>query len=178
MKFLSLYLGYVIAAVLTSIPTGQSRTGSERKTIIRGAYVVNYPADWEADFSLVSGTDIMFLAPSESAESVLRANVSLTVQTLPSSEITLPVFVQRSESQIRNIAMDQEILISEQGMNGGMPFHRVVFNQVLDSILLRREQHYIVSGRHAYVLTYSAAVSNSFRFTEDAIKIMKSFRLQ
>ncbi len=166
-----------MAGVFTSLPTGQLTPRYQLRTLHGESYSINYPADWEIDLSRPSGTDIMLLSPNELAENVFRANVSLTVQNLPNDTITLAAFVERSESQIRTIATNQEIIASNRGVNGSILYHHIVFNQNLGELLLRREQYYIVNSGRAYVITFSAAVANGFRFEEEATEIMRSFRL-
>ncbi|MET0637933.1 MAG: PsbP-related protein [Chitinophagaceae bacterium] len=147
-------------------------------SLSRNGYSIRYPDGWQVDSSHAFGSDIFILSGKEDSADLFNENVSVMVQNLPEDTITLDVFVKVSENQIAGLANNHEILKSERLYQRDVEYHRIVFNQKQDLLLLRKEQYYFISNRKAFVLTYSAEIGSAFRFGLIASEIIGSFHLR
>lgn len=175
--------GFVIVIIgLTSCgqkkqPSTAEKNADGWKTFETSDYIISYPETWDFDNSGRTGVILQIFSVQSSVEDNFRENVNLVIQDLSGQKVkNLDQYTQISESQIKTLMTNSEILSSERLTRDGQEYQKVIFTAVQGQFNLKFEQYYLIKGHLAYALTLTCLADKFDGFREVGEKILDSFR--
>ncbi len=90
--------------------------------------------------------------------------------------MTLDRYVELSESQIKTLITDCNIIESSRILDEESEHHKIVYTGKQGEFDLKFIQYYWVVDNTAFVLTFSAEINAFDEFAQTAEKIMDSFK--
>ena len=148
------------------------------KTLNSLDFTIQYPSNWELDQSDVTQTSILFYSPLESATDQFRENVNILIQDLSASYMDLKKFAELSESQIKTMMTNANILESKEVKVGKKTYHKIIYIGDFGPYHLKYEQYYYVELDKAYVLTFTSQQDTYETFKALGERILDSFKLK
>jgi len=174
--------GFVIVIIgLTSCgqkkqPSTTDKISDGCKTFETADYSIRYPGTWAFDNSGQNGVILQIFSAQTSPEDNFRENVNLVIQDLSGQKVkTLDQYTQISESQIKTLMTNSEIISSERLIRDGKEFQKVIFTAVQGQFNLKFEQYYLLKGNLAYLLTLTCVADKFDGYREVGEKILDSF---
>jgi len=139
-------------------------------------YSIKYPVTWDFNNSGQMGMAIQIFSAQTSPADNFRENVNLIIQDLTGQKVkTLEQFTQLSESQIKTMMTDGQILSSDKLSRDGQDYQKVISTAVQGQYNLKFEQYYLIKGHLAYVLTLTCLADKFDEYREVGEKILDSF---
>jgi len=92
----------------------ESPTPTEWKSLTNEKFEIQYPSDWVVDQSGQMGISFFLFSPLSDESDNFKENVNLLIQDLAGYDLTLDGFVDLSENQIKTLATDGEIILSDR----------------------------------------------------------------
>lgn len=145
------------------------------KTLENNDYSIQYPNDWELQQNGQAGTKFILLSKLVTPQDQFRENVNLLIQDLTGQNINLDKYTAISEGQIKTMIKNGTILESKRIRTNGKEYQKEVYTGDQAMYKLKFEQYYWVIGTKAYVLTFTAELSNFDSYKTDGEKILNSF---
>ncbi|HMG16027.1 MAG TPA: hypothetical protein VK590_11305, partial [Saprospiraceae bacterium] len=90
-------------------------------------YSILYPSHWQSDTSDEKHSIVLFYSPLESPTDQFEENVNILFQDLSATNLNLKTFAELSESQIKTMVTNSNILESKQLTNGKKPYHKIIY---------------------------------------------------
>ena len=140
-------------------------------------FKVRYPASWKLDETGKAGSIFFIFAPPDSTGDPFFENLNLVVQNLQESGIDLDKFVEISESQVKTMMANSQIIKSAR-LDGNPACHEIVFSGTSGIYKLKFRQFYWLINKKSYVLTFTATQNSYSDYLPTAEKIMDSFKLK
>jgi hypothetical protein len=147
------------------------------KSLSEKGYTLQYPEHWDLDNSGRMGLNVILLTKLATPQDQFRENVNLMIQDLAGQNIDLNKFVEISESQIKTILTNGNILESKRESVNDKKYQKLVYTADQGIYKLKFEQYYFVENEKAYVLTLTCEADQFNSYREEGEKILKSFRL-
>ena len=166
-----------ITLVLSSIAT-LSVHSQEWKTLDDEVFSIEYPETWEINTSGVMGTKFIMFSPLTSENDAFRENVNFLIQDLSGKKINLNQYVEVSETQVKTLLNNSEIIESKRVKNKKQTYHKLIYTGEQGEFELHFEQYFFIVDDHAYVLTFSCEMDQLEDFQETGERIMNSFLLK
>lgn len=179
MKTKNLLLLALIATSLSMM--GQSlstKPANAWKTLENKTFAIQYPSNWTLNNSGMMGTSFIIFSQLTSTKDSFRENVNLVIQNLNGQLINLDQYTDISVKQIKQIATNGHLIESKRIKNKEGEYQRMVYTGDQGTFKLKFIQYYWVKNGSAYVLTFTAEVSEFDRFKEEAEKSLNSFTLK
>lgn len=141
-------------------------------------YSIEYPDNWELNNDKSRGINFYILSPQTSTADLFRENVNLIEQDLAGRSIDLDQYVEISESQIKKLISNSNLIESKRLNKNGSDYQRVIYTGDQGSYKLKFEQYYWVKNGKAYVLTLTCEITQFKEYQELGEKILNSFVLK
>ncbi|WGK70014.1 PsbP-related protein [Candidatus Haliotispira prima] len=138
-------------------------------------YSISYPEDWELDQSGQAGTSLILFSPLSSGEDQFKENVNLLIQDLTGNNLDLDGYVELSESQIKAVTTDGNIIESTRMTTETSEFHKVIYAMEQGVQNLKFEQYVWVLEDKAYVLTFTCEEDQFDDYQALGEQILNSF---
>jgi hypothetical protein len=141
-------------------------------------YLISHPIDWELDQSSQMGTSFMLFSPLSSSDDQFRENVNLIIQDLAGQNITMDIFTELSEGQIKTMLVDGKIISSERQNAEGQEFHKAIFSGRQGIFNLQFEQYYWIKEEKAFVLTLTCESETFATYQKVGEEMLNSFKVK
>ena len=148
------------------------------ETLDEANYMIQYPDSFELNTSGQMGMSFILLSKKTSPQDEFRENVNLVIQDLAGQNIDLDKYVEISESQIKSMIINSDIIESKRVKTGNLASQKVIFTGFQGQFNIKFEQHYWIVNNKAYVLTFTAEVNEFDNYKDVSEKIMNSFRIK
>ena len=112
------------------------------KTLTENNYSIKYPESWELSKSNLMGTNFILFSPLTSKLDNFKENVNLLIQDLTGQDLNLTKYVEISESQVKTIITDGNILESERISNRDIIYHKLIYTGKQGVYELKFEQYF------------------------------------
>lgn len=170
-------LGILIAFGQTTQKRVQADVPDHWKVINDPGYMIQYPDTFELNKQGQMGTSFILLSKQVSQQDMFRENVNLIIQDLKGQNIDLNKYVEISESQIKTMITNANIIDSKRIKTGDSEFQKVIYTGVQGQFNLKFEQYYWIVKGMAYVLTLTCELNQFDKYKEVGEKIMDSFKI-
>ena len=170
-----LHLTWILFLIVNLSVFGQS---SEWNSLNEKDYSIQYPDKWELNKSGQMGTSFIMFSQLTSENDQFKENVNLIIQDLTGHNIDLNQYVEISESQIKTMITDGNIISSNRIKNKETEFQRVIYTGKQGVLNLKFEQYYWVQNNKAYVLTLTCEINEFNDFKDIGEKILDSFKIK
>lgn len=138
-----------------------------------------YPSDWEVQKQGAGAGDVTFLSPKEGDLDPIRENVSMAMEDLSLSPLTLQEYTQKSKSGLSAIFSD--MVIKEEGniLLAGNTGYRVLFTvrEPTSGLDLKWMMVWMISDNKAYILSFIAGITTYDEFLPTFNTILNSFEV-
>ncbi len=157
--------------------TNEIKTTENWKILTEKNYSINYPNKWELNKSGQMGTNFILFSPLSSENDQFKENVNLLIQNLKGHNLDLNKYVKLSESQIKTMMTDGNILESNRISAETIDFHKLIYTGKQGVYNLKFEQYFWVVNDSAYVLTLTCEKNEFDNYKALGEKILDSFKL-
>ncbi len=137
-------------------------------------YSIKFPEDWTLDTTHLSGTAFIIRGPQSSDEDQFKENLNLVIQDLSGLNFDLYNFTQLSE-QIQNYMEESELIESERLKKGEQEYQHLIYTAKNADLVLRFEQYYWIINEKAYVLSFTAELTEFENYKDVSKRILDSF---
>lgn len=148
---------------------------SDWKILNEESFEIHYPSDWTVDKSRQMGLSLVLFSPLSDKEDDFKENVNLMIQDLKAQKMSLDEYTELSENQIKTLATDSEILLSERVSRNGQDYQRVIYTAKQGVYNLQFEQFYWVIENDAHVLTFTAEQDQFTDYQKIGERILTSY---
>jgi len=155
---------------------GESLT--EWKSLVDEKFEIQYPSDWVVDQSGQMGISFLLFSPLSDESDNFKENVNLLIQDLAGYDLTLDGFVDLSENQIKTLATDGEIILSDRIKDDKVEHHKIIYTGKQGIYELKFEQYYWVIEDKAYVLTLTCENNQFDNYQKIGEEILNSFEIK
>ena len=142
----------------------------------KDAYTIKAPAHWLIDSSGLNGTDIIIFSPLKNSSDTFRENVNVMIQHLPANITNLDTYTEISEQQIKVYFEGSKVSESKRIKSGSVEYHKIIYTGKMNNYQLKFEQYYFIKNKKAYLLTYTAEVSQFEEYRSIAEQTLNSFK--
>lgn len=163
---------FIIALFLSQSIFSQLTT----KEFSKNNYSIYYPESWIFQDNVGNGIEFFLLTKKTDAKDSFSENLNLIIQNIESLNLDLDKYVAITESQIKE--NKGKILVNKRDKNKFNDFHVFVFEANVNRNDLKFMQYIFVENSKAYVLTFSATLSNFNKYISEMQKTMDSFKLK
>jgi len=134
--------------------------------ISKGRYSLSYPGSWKIDTSKMFGMDMLLRSPKTDSLDDFAENMNVFVQDLHGQHYTLSKMGQESETQIRDMVTDVNIIESkiDSTFRGAQRYYILKYSGRQGKFLLTRIQHYYFVDEVGYALTFTIKNGKRERF--------------
>ena len=139
---------------------------------------IQYPSEWDVNTSGQMGTSFILFSPLDSDNDKFRENVNLLIQDLQGQKLDLDSYVELSESQVKTLVTNGEIIESKRQNNPNGEHHKLVYNGTQGLFVLRFEQYFWVKDNKAYILTFTSEKEKFATHKSVSEKILNSFKMK
>ena len=150
---------------------------TEWKTLSENDFKIEYPDNWELNRSGLMGTKFILFSKLSKSTDKFRENINLIIQDLTGSNITLDKYVEISENQIRTLVTNGKIIESKRVSDNEFEYHKMVYTGKQGAFDLKFIQYFWVLDNKAYVLTFTAEITEFDNFVQIGERIMNSFKI-
>lgn len=148
------------------------------KTLRKGSFAIDYPAEWQLDVSGSNRTAFIAFAPQANPASKFKENINLMINDISSFNYTMEQFVKISERQIQDIFLKPKIISSETSQKDGGDVHTMIYLGTMNNVEIQYRQQYQIKNGKSYILTYSADPQEYDRYSEIAQQSFNSFEIK
>lgn len=147
------------------------------KTHTDNGFQIQYPSEWELSLAKQMGSSFILFSPLENKDDLFRENVNLIIQDIKGMNIGLEKYAQISESQIKSMMTNAQILESKVMKKNGRRVYHLVYTADMGIYHLKFMQNYFIQNEKAYVLTFTADQKNYDRYIKVGSEILNTFEL-
>ncbi len=147
------------------------------KTHTDNGFQIQYPSEWELSLAKQMGSSFILFSPLENKGDLFRENVNLIIQDIKGMNIDLDKYAQVSESQIKSMMTNAQILESKVIEKNGRRFYHLVYTADMGVYHLKFMQNYFIQNEKAYVLTFTADQKTYDRYIKVGEEILSTFNL-
>ena len=144
--------------------------------IKREHYSLSYPKSWTLDTSKILGMDLLLRSPKIDSLDQFIENLNVFVQDLHGQKYTLLKMGQESESQIKNMVTDVEIIESRLDSTASIFYYSLKFKGRQGKFLLTTEQRYYLKDEVGFAVTFTVQNGKEQTYTLVSEKIFDSFK--
>ena len=174
MKIVTL-LSFVLLTLTVSAQQ-KFETSDSLVNFTKGRYSLSYPASWKIDTSKAFGMDLLIRSPKTDSLDDFMENFNVFVQDLKGQEYSLAKMGKESETQIKNIVTDVEIL--ESRLDISLPQQYILkYKGRQGKYFLTTIQHYYLKDDIGYALTLTVKNGEEAFYVPLGDKIFSSFKI-
>lgn len=141
-------------------------------------YSIDYPESWELDQSGQMGTIFILMSKAKSETDGFRENINMLRQNFAALGVDKKDYMELSINAIEGMLTNGKILTNEKLKKDGLEYQKVVYTGDVGMRKLKFIQHYYLTDKSAYVLTFSAEESEFDDYVKQAEKTLDSFELK
>lgn len=138
-------------------------------------YSISYPENWEFNTNVQEGINFMILSRLSSSTDLFRENINLITQDLGGRNIALETYVEISESQVKKLIPNSNLIESSKKKKNGLEYQKVLYTGDQGGYKLKFEQYCWIKNGKAYVLTFTSEKDQFEDFKDVGEKILNSF---
>jgi len=147
-------------------------------TILKEKYSLQYPKSWTLDTSKMFGVDILLRSPKTDSLDDFNENMNLFVQDLHGQNYDLTRMGKQSETQIKNMVTDVQIIESRLDSTSSPQYYVLKYKGRQGKFILTIIQRYYLNDDIGYALTMTIKEGNEQDYITIADKIFNSFNFQ
>jgi hypothetical protein len=147
----------------------------EWKTLNRGDYTINHPADWAIDVSGNSGMDFIISSPFTDEEDIYNDFVNLTILPMPGLNKTLDSYAQETIRDIPFFYQKSIIRDNRKDKKGGKDCYVLTYAGLMSEFPLAFRQYIWFENEKSFTLTFTAEQKSFEEWDAIAEQIMDSF---
>ncbi len=152
----------------------QSANTTELFELSNEDYSISFPSDWKLIEENTQGCEFYLFLNDENPSAKLGANINLLIQNLEGMNVDLDEFVELTEYQA---SLSGKLISSERIEKNSSEYHRFVFTANMKNYDLKFIQYDFVKNNKAYVLTFTARISDFEKQKVTMENVMLSFKL-
>lgn len=137
-------------------------------------FSINYPEQWKQN---MRGNIVIFASPKDNSKDSFDENVNVVVQDLSKQSVNLEEYTTLTKNQITGMFGETAIVSIKNATIGGLPAKEMIYNMNYNGKELKLKQVWMIKGKVAYLLTYTAEPNKFDTYLEVATKIITSFKL-
>jgi|GEM_PF-2393482 len=142
----------------------------------KGRYSLSYPETWSIDTSKAFGMDILIRSPKTDSLDDFMENFNVFVQDFKGQDYNLAKMGKESETQIKNIVTDVEMI--ESRFDTSMPQHYILkYKGRQGKYFLTTIQHYYLKDEIGYALTLTVKNGQEAIYVPLGEKMFSSFKI-
>lgn len=145
------------------------------QTIVKDKYSFQYPKTWTVDTSKMFGMDVLLRSPKTDSLDDFIENMNLFVQDLHGQNYYLARMGKESETQIKNMITDAQIIESKIDSTSSPQYYILKYKGRQGKFLLTTIQHYYFKDDIGYALTMTIKEGKEQDYIKTADKIFNSF---
>lgn len=145
--------------------------------ITRERYSFQYPKSWSVDTSKMFGMDVLLRSPKTDSLDDFIENMIVFVQDLHGQNYYLSKMGQESETQIKNIVTDVEIIESRLDSTASQQQYILTYKGRQGKFSLTMMQRYYLKNEMGYALTFTIKNGKEADYFPITEKMFNSFTL-
>jgi len=176
-------LGLVIV-LLSFFACGQPTENNQKSKFQEGwsllnekDYSIQYPDNWNLNTSGMMESSFVLFSKTSSSTDLFRENVNLLIQNLAGQQIDLDEYVEISESQVKAMVTNGNLIESVRLIKDGMEYHKMIYTGDQGQYNLKFEQFLWITNDQAYVLTLTCEKTEFDNYQEIGEAILNSFKI-
>jgi hypothetical protein len=143
------------------------------KAIEETLYSINYPSSWKVDNTGRNNAEFfLFAAPINEN---MGSNINLLIQNLDGMNLDLNKFTEISEKQINT---NGKIISSELKVIDNQEFQELTFEANMNGKDMKFYQQYFVKNSKAFIITFTALISQYDKLEKEALTIINTFKVK
>jgi len=138
---------------------------------------IKYPEYWKIREYPQGVEAVIFISPAENEDDQFFENVNITKKPVPANKRRIKDFSEDAIQQLRGVFEDNIVILQSRGMNiAGRPGHILLFKGSGPDPV-KYMHAWFISGRTAFIITYTAMERDFDNYYQDALEMVKSIRL-
>ncbi len=155
----------------------QSPSSEEFKKYTGDGFELMYPQSWELNTSKQYGAAVILFAPVEGSSDKFRENVNVLIQDLTGQQIDLAKYKAITDQQFSNLGPAIEVAESVVVNSTKGHVYRAKYKLKQGDFLMQLMAECYIKDEKAYLITFTAEVSQFEKYAEYCKKILDSFRV-
>ena len=147
-------------------------------TTVRNNYSITHPSAWTIDTSKTLGMDMLLRSPLTDSLDDFSENVNVFIQDLNGQNYTLLKMGQESETLIKNMITDVEMIESKLESTGQEPYYKLAYKGRQGKFSLITIQRYYLINQTGFALTLTIKNGNEKEYVTIGEKIFDSFQFE
>ena len=148
------------------------------KTLTDSLYTIQYPENWEMNYTGQLGLSFLVISPEENDEDQFRENLSLVIQGMNADDSSLKDFAEDNTYQIVDMITNGKIVDNEEATINGVTFREVTYSGNQNNMDFINTQRFYFHNNNAYVLTFTCAAEHYDQFKPLMKRLMDTFLFQ
>jgi hypothetical protein len=140
-------------------------------------YQIGYPSFYSLDTSRISNTAFFLFSQIENDSDKFRENINLIIQDLKGYNVTLQLYKEKTEQEINILVTDGKIFESKIVKTSDKEYYAITYSMRQGIFMLKLVAYCFIKDEKAYLLTFTAELSQFDRYKDYAIMILNSFHL-
>jgi hypothetical protein len=157
--------------------SAQTTTSDKLVPITMELYSLTYPDSWTADTSKTFGMDLLLRSPKTDTLDQFIENMNVFVQNLSGQNYNLSRMGKESETQIKNMVTEAEILESRLDSTSSHQYYVLKYRGRHGKFVLITEQRYYLKNEIGIALTFTVQNDEEKKYQAKSTAIFKSFKL-
>jgi hypothetical protein len=141
-------------------------------------YSLSYPKSWTIDTSKMFGIDLLLRSPKTDSLDDFIENMNVFVQDIHGQNYNLSKIGQESETQIKNMVTDVQIIESKLDSTAFQQYYILKYSGRQGKFLLTTIQRYYLKDEVGYALTFTIKRGKETDYVPISEKIFSSFKLR
>ena len=172
-------LAPTVAATRAVVPT--SNHDPNWQTYLNREVKLKYASNWRKDdrLNLLTGEYAIFTSPKHNSADKYQENISIRVEKLTNSQVTLSKYTQAAIAEINKYYRSAKIIESSSIVLANRPAKLVVYTgREENSLPIKNLEVWTIDRGNAYIITYKAEPDRYYQFLETAMAMINSFELK
>jgi hypothetical protein len=140
-------------------------------------YSISYPKSWTIDTSKSYGLDLMLRSQKTDSLDDFLENLNVVFQDLRGQNYTISKMVQESETQLKNMITDFEVVEGRLDSSAPQQHYILRYRGRYGKFSLTTIQHYYLKDDVGYALTFTIKSGKEADYVPIAEKMLSSFKL-
>ena len=137
-------------------------------------FSIKYPEGW---LKQPNTNIVVFLSPKENAMDAFQENVNVIFQDLSKQPMSLEQYTELTKKQVIDNFGTSAIVVLKNATISGQQGKELIYNMNYQGKKLKVRQCWIIKGKAAYLLTYTAEPEQYNKYENTATEIIGSFKV-
>lgn len=178
MKFKCFLVILLVSTISADLCAQVASAASPWKTYDKDGYIIEYPAEWEANPMSEGGVKFAILSPLADKTDSFRENINLLIQDVSAYNLDLDAYAELSKQQIETIVEGGKVHELQKIEKDGKMLYEMVYVGIQSGVALKWKQYYWVENGTASVLTYTATSAEYDNYLSTATQMMDGFKFK